>query len=260
MASLDSIHSRLPVTRIGTVVAVAWMAMASVQAGTILGGIEDLSFSNASSDKDYNDLMFELTGSIGMVAPGGVYSNLTPGVASGHGNPYWDGQSQDGPNQNVGNCVLGSVACGLPHYGDTRYLSAAGGGSLLDIVFQAQGPITATLLGEFAGMANLNTLGWYDPEHAGILHQIFSGPMAAGTVITFNPSSRFVLYSNSGSGQFYSSQAAANQGEAGSAQHFALFQSAFDDPVSHLPEPGTMTLSATALLAGLLYARRRRSV
>src|SRR2546426_707353 len=88
-----------------------------------------------------------------------------------------------------------------------------------DMIFQMTGSLS------LAGLAGTNVLGWYDPDHPEDRHVIFSGAASAGAVVAFTPSSRFVLYLETGAGQTFASRASGNMGESGTAQHFAFFES-----------------------------------
>lgn len=203
---------------------------------------------------DFNDMIFAMSGNITISAPGGVFNNLLPYLVTEGGPIYWDRPSLDGSHMNVGYCLLATQSCNAPGapFSNYQYLAASSGGQLFNIAFQSSGPITLSLLAEIAASASRQTLGWYDPNQPGILHQLFSGADTVGATVTFNPSGTFALYSTNGNGQFYSSISAQNVNEVGTQQHFAFFQ-----PAPGVPEPGTLGLGGLGLIAVGLARRYR---
>jgi hypothetical protein len=200
-------------------------------------------------------MMFRLTGNLAIMAPGGVFNNFTAAVVTESGTPYWAQRSLDGQRMNVGYCLTATGNCaalGAPYNG-FQYLAAAGGGQLFNITFAAQGPVTITLLGEIAGLASRNTLGWYHTSQPGVLYQLFPGSATTGAIATFTPSGTFALYSTNGMGQFYSSISAFNIHDSGTHQHFAFFHHSAEV----IPEPATLLLSGVGLSVAGLYGRRK---
>lgn len=219
---------------------------------TILAGLEDTPGSSGHErNGDYNDMIFELTGNFGIVAPGSVFNNLSAGMVNENGTVFWDRPSGDGPDMNIGYMLLADSS-----FPNLQYLATPGGGSANNVIFDATGPVTLTLLGGITVNVQKNTLGWYNPADAGVLNQLIGWPDAVGESVTFNPDGDFALYSSDGRGQIYSSIAAANIGESGTQQHFAFFQPAAIVP--QVPEPSTQALTGIGVgLLGLGLLPRR---
>jgi hypothetical protein len=244
--------------------AVLFLAAGPVRATTILGGLEDTPGSSGyEKDGDFNDMIFQVTGHIAINAPGAVFNNLIPGVVNENGTIFWDQHSLDGPDENVGYCLLGTGNCavaGAP-FQPFFYVASPTGGAVNNITFSSTGTLTIQMLGEFAALAGSNTLGWYDPAHPGTLHQIFSGPDTTGATVTFTPTSTFAFYSTNGEGQLYASMSGSNLEESEGQEHFAFFTTSTKLAV---PEPTTGVLATFGLvLVGLgslrakLAAKRR---
>jgi hypothetical protein len=220
---------------------------------TIYGGLEDTPGSTGyEKNGDFNDLIFEITGDVSIVAPGGIYNDLTASVVNESGTIFWDNPSLDAPNSNVGYMLLGD-----PLLGDIQYLAMPNGGSVNSVTFDATGTVTVTLLGGIAW--NADTLGWYDPADAGpnvVIHQLIGSPDTAGESFSFNLNGDFALYSQDGQGQVYSSISSDNVNESGLQQHFAFFT----DPQGTVPEASTGALTAIGVgLLGLGALRRKKT-
>ena len=227
-------------------------------AAEIIGGLEDMPGSSGlEASGDFNDMIFELNGNVTMDAPGGVLNNLMPGVVNESGTVFWDNLSGDGPDMNVGFCLLGESTCpltGAP-LGGVEYLATPSGGSVNNVTFDATGTVTLDLL---AGITKntADTLGWYLLSDPTMLHLLIPAPDSAGETVSFAPGGAFALYSTDGTGQIYSSISASNVNESPDQQHFALFT----DPPSTVPEPSTgvlMWLGIALLGFGSLRRRRR---
>jgi hypothetical protein len=243
------------------VLAAAPMAMAS----EIIGELEDgQGSSGVEKNGDFNDMVFEVTGNVSMNAPGGLFSNLTPGMVNESETMFWDNKSGDGPQMNIGYCLLDEAKCsegGAP-VGSLEYLSTASGGSVNAVTFDATGVVTLELLGGITG--NVNTLGYYDLADPGVLHPLLVVPANAagdkGETVSFTPDGAFALYSSDGWGQVYSSVSASNVDESADQQHFAFFiPSDAGDPPSSVPEPSTAALMGLGVgLLGLGTIRRKK--
>jgi hypothetical protein len=219
-------------------------------AATILGGLEDWGRAGGlEHNGDFNDLVFQITGNVTLNAPGGTFSNLTPGVVNENGTVFWDNLSGDGSDKNVGYYMLGLG-------GNLQYLATASGGSINNVTFSEQGPLTITLVGGITANTALNTLGWYDPANPGLLHQPFAGGRQGASAI-FNPSSMFALYSGNGWGQTFTSITADNIAESATQQHFAFFTSDVS-PQSVVPEPSDGVMVAIGVGLITLGSLRRR--
>jgi hypothetical protein len=226
-------------------------------AGSILlGGIEDYAGGSVTEGHgDFNDLMFQMAGNLSVIAQSAGFSALTANMVNESGTIFWDQHSGDGADYNFGYCAKGLGNCtvpGLPS-GPLNYLAGPGGAAPLSEFFQASGAVTVNLLAEITSNRDRNTLGWYDPAHPNVLHQIFTGPDSAGASVTFTPSEIFALYSSNGLGQFYSSVAADNQQESGTQQHFAFLETAQVET----PEPGTGALAGIVLMIAGVYTKLR---
>ena len=101
-------------------------------AGPILGALEDGPGSSGfERNGDFNDIIFELTGDVSVNAPGGVWSSLTPQVVNENGTVFWDNKSEDGPDMNIGYCLLGEAVCSPsgPLSGNYEYLATPRAGA-----------------------------------------------------------------------------------------------------------------------------------
>jgi PEP-CTERM motif-containing protein len=221
------------------------------RAATIIGGLEDWwGSSGLEKNGDFNDVIFELTGNVTIDAPGGVFNNLTSGMVNQNGTVFWDNPSSDGPNMNIGYLLLDDAS-----FPDLQYLAMPGGGSTNDVTFDATGTVTLTVLGGFTGNLG-NTLGWYDLDDPGVLHQLFAVPPdSSRETVSFAPDGAFALYSTDGWGQVYSSVSASNVDASPNQQHFAFFV----DPPNTVPEPSTGVLMGMGVaLLGFGALRRKK--
>jgi hypothetical protein len=220
----------------------------------VLGGIEDHPGTTAfEGGGDFNDLIFSMLGNISVLAPSAQQLAFNSSVVNQAGTTFWDNNSLDGNDKNFGYCALQGGTCnGVDSTGVAlNYVANAGGGAPVSELFQATGVITATLLVKVTSIANLDTLGWYDPSNPGVFHQIFAGSDSNGSVVTFTPSAIFALYSTNGVGDLYSSVTSGNVNDSSTQQHFALLDGV-------VPEPGTGGL-AGAVLAAVWLGRVLRS-
>ncbi len=232
--------------------AAALLAGASLSRATVIvGAMEDTPGSSGyEKNGDFNDMMFELSGNITVSAPGGVFNNLTPSVVNQNGTVFWDNDSLDGPDMNVGFLLDDNSA-----FPNLEYLALPNGGSVNSVTFDATGPVTFTFLEGIA--ADTDTVGWYSLSSPGTLHQLAVRTEPDGTTVTFDPDGAFAIYGTNGLGQVYNSIAADNIGESGTQQHFAFFEEA--QPPS-VPEPSSGALASigTVLLGLGVVSRRRR--
>lgn len=223
---------------------------------------------------DYNDLMVSLSAAgLNLVSTdGGVWGAFSSAIVNEsqtypttNANPFWDNQSLDGSDKNIGfclttnNCGLGGSA-GSPVDSVTQFLSGAGGQGSADNAFYFSfggGQVTTVDLNAIAStLTPQESLGWYniaDPSctvgsDCGVIVPLG----AAGTPgnYDFTPgAANFGLwfYAN---GTYYFTQ---NNLDGASASRFAVFQNA------SVPEPGTMALFGLgALLLGLVPRLRKR--
>jgi hypothetical protein len=244
--------------QIHTFIAVLLAAAPVGMAATIVGALEDGQGSSGyERNGDFNDVIFEIAGNVSIGAPGGVFNNLSPAVVDQTGTAFWDNLSGDGPDMNIGYCLLGEAKCTPVGAitGDFEYLATPSGGSVNDVTFDATGTVTLTVLGGIT--SNLgNTLGWYDLASPSALHQLAAVPPdSSGETVSFTPDGVFALYSTDGWGQVYSSVSASNIEESPTQQHFAFFE----PQCSSVPEPSTATLAGLgAALLGLGSLRRTK--
>jgi PEP-CTERM motif len=252
----------------GGLLAVMLAATPGALASEFIGGVEDTPGSSGiEKNGDFNDMIFELTGNVTMNAPGGVFSNLTSGVVNESETVFWDNHSGDGPDMNVGYCLLNEATCslrGAPD-GSLEYLAAQNGGSVNNVTFDATGTLTLELLGGITGDKE-DTLGWYDLADPSVEHLLIASPDSAGFTVSFTPDGAFALYSSDGYGQVYSSLSSSNVGEGGDQEHFAFFIPGFipgdpsgNDPPSSVPEPSTAVLTGLgAVLLGFGAFRKKQ--
>ncbi len=201
-------------------------------------GVEDHPTSGQNvGDKDYNDLLFTLSGTGLKLNSAGTLSN--PMTPNNSGSPFWDNLSGDGAAMNFGNCLYTAAnnACtgGAPIDPSAKYLSS--GGNFVGFDFSgASGSVTLTI--DDAFHSDNDTLFWCtDPIHC---HAITNGG-------TFTPGSGtfyFALLDTTGTTHSYTSE----------NSNFAVAL----DTIQATPEPWSLALTGSGLL-GLSLLRRRRT-
>lgn len=161
-----------------------------------------------------------------------------------NGAPFWDNNSTDGPDFNIGFCLTDSGRCesalidtppgAVPFWGMLYSLRTdAGGAADPNFLFDRQPfpnppPLTATLEGKFAGGAD--SFGYFLVDSTGDIVPgsyvtLFSSTDAPGTTITFSPHGRrygFWLY-NPDFTSLYVSLSSQNPCDTLGNQHFAAF-------------------------------------
>ena len=229
----------------------AMLLAAPAWSATIYGGFED----TVNGDYDYNDLVFSLSGSGLSINLNGasLFAKPTLNGATGtqglNGTPFWNNESSDGANDNVGFCIYGGGACnggtGLDPSAD--YIASSNTsktGSANDITFTDNGGVSANVT--LTITSNTDTLGWYNTSTPGTIN-LLGG---VGTY-TFNPGGSFGLVGEvNGSTTFYSNTAAGGTQDPNSGvSHFAFFE-------TPTPEPSTFLLLGAGFVA--LGSLRRR--
>lgn len=226
----------------------AAMLLASpIFASTYYVGFEDLSATKGStSDFDYNDLVFSLSGAnlTLKTTDGKWYSNPT---INQNGDPFWDKVSWDGDKKNIGYCIYGGGNCGTALAPGSQFLADKTGTNKTadDVYFSNSGSVAATVYLSITSAKD--TLYWYKTS-GGPLNQINTTP---GTY-AFNPMGDFGLAAyNANTKMLYYSQLSRCD-DPNDPAHFAFFQPT--------PEPGTMGAMAGGLiLLGSIYRRRKAS-
>jgi len=216
-----------------------------VSAGTIWIGIEDQKL--PGGDKDYNDMVFRLTGNNLSATGSGSWKQMV--VPDMNGTPFWDNGSTDGSGgYNVGYFMTGTGVFGSnlnsPKFAvaDLQYW---GVGSSADNSFMlfSTGSDSATMLLEVAAWAGQNQLYWFNQATPSTLNLLFAGSATAGAMANFAPNGNFGLLLNSPGGIYRTTSDGAQ---------FAMFQQ------TPIPEPASFALFWLGL-SGLALVHRRRS-
>jgi hypothetical protein len=155
-----------------------------------------------------------LQGSI--VTPNGPWQTVTtPVTVTGEvitsptttdpGDAYWNNATDDGAScANVGCFVTGSSFFAgdpnSPSLDDPVYLGENNGSAVADFYWSGA-PVTAQLLGEVAGLAGRNWLGWYEQgatltsaNRGTAWDVVFTGDSTVGAVVNFTPTQNFGLW------------------------------------------------------------------
>ena len=241
-----------------TLAAVLCVAAPNSTAGLIVGAVEDTQGSSGTEKNgDFNDIIFQLAGTVNIDAPGADFTNLTSAWVNQNGTVFWDNVSGDGPNMNIGYCLLGVATCGPSSLaGQYQYIAMPGGSAEDYVYFDAVNSVTLTVTGGITGNKG-NVLGWYNLEDPNTLYPLFAVPSGtSGETASFTPNGPFALFSSDGWGQVYTSVSPSNQKESPDQQHFAFF---VDPPSStSVPESSSATMLGMGLgMLGLgIFLRR----
>lgn len=220
-------------------------------------------------------------------AAGNDWQDIAGFVPNHSGVPYLDHGTWDGsPPGNIWTVLNDRV--GIPN-SRLQFWGTAGGGPDGNLAFGLGGQsLNVTLHFEFAGNKNVNEFGWFAPDLGGDgfqssdLHPLFAGSAASGASVYTQVPDVFGLYlRNTNNGDVFLSLAGLSPIDQ-FAQHFSVFRDAsapttlwlgvedlrlrpgdqdFNDMVVSLtpvPEPGTLLLVGSGLLAGAGLARGRR--
>jgi hypothetical protein len=138
--------------------------------------------------------------------------------------PYWDQDSQDGANKNIGNLLDDGTLTGSSQsfdwWGDTGNQDA---NFDENFAFAKNSTSSNALLKiEIAGNAAINAVGWYDTTAPGTLHQLWAGSATSGATAFFTPSASYGFYITGNDGTFYT-QSSLNPASDQDNQHFAVF-------------------------------------
>jgi len=175
-------------------------------------------------------------------------SQLTGG-AQNLGFPYWNNLSGDGPNANIGWCLIGGGSCdagGIP-LGAVPYYGTATGGSVSNLYFTSSGEsvtfgLKLTLTNANGGANGLDVFGYYLTNSTGtaILSRtpLFTASSTIGSqvVLPFPANQNYGFYIENIAGlgtpdetdYFFYTNSSANSANgsmpADTLQHFAIFQ------------------------------------
>jgi len=221
-------------------------------------GVEDRGIGGAisgTSDYDYNDLIFSLTGTSTVTLEGDGGSGLFPPVptVTPTNTPpaFWNNPSYDSnPSNNLfnfGQCLyMNGNGCGGTALQPTAaYLAETAGQTSSNFYFAGGGTITLDLLANITNDTTDVTSLMYCVEGTTTCSPI---TFTAG-VATFTPGGNFDLVLNN-NGNFYDSNTAVAGVTDPGFDHFAV--------ALGTPEPGTLAVVGT-FLVGLGVLRRRRN-
>lgn len=247
----------MKLSRVATFCALSLLLTAeTMTAGTIyyLGAEDTAGNVNIEQTGDFNDMILKIVADdLTAHSTNGVWN---PMVLPNEGStPFWDQQSMDGPQRNIGYCLLNLANClelGSP-VPNLSYYSTASEGSVNNFTFTGSGDISVTLMIQLTSHAIFNSFGYYYTNAPDTLIELVAGSGGLGTHQNFTlpGGSSIGFYLNTGTNVFRT-DAGLNVGDSTSQNHFALFS----DPPG-IPEPSTfaMLLGGFATLA---VARKRK--
>ncbi|MDQ2711868.1 MAG: PEP-CTERM sorting domain-containing protein [Acidobacteriota bacterium] len=223
-------------------------------ASTYFGGVEDWT----NLDYDYNDVVFSVSGD-GLSLRSGTGSWFTQPVLGTSGSPFWNNNSLDGPNYNIGYCIYGGGNCngGAALDSGAKFLAdnATGKTALTnDVTFRSNGSVALNVL--LQNTAATDSLGWYSVSDPTAVTWLNAGN--TGT-FKFTPNGDFGLVAqsrgaNPGEGYTYYSQ--TGYGSQDTVSHFAFFG---DTANVETPEPSAIGLLSLGLAMGAAVLRARKN-
>ena len=106
---------------------------------TIWGGFED---TTPGGDHDYNDLVFSISGANLSLntATGQLFAESTVTLGTS-GTPFWNHQSSDGPNDNIGFCIYQGCGGHAAQDPGADFLATSAGGNVSDVTFSVGGDV-----------------------------------------------------------------------------------------------------------------------
>jgi hypothetical protein len=240
---------------------------------TYVGGVEN-SLPNTSEENigDYNDVIFSFTGSgLTLDTPDGQWNAFSAGIVNQNGNgspagnPFFDNESLDGTDKNIGFCLTTSNCTAATQTAGAslnEYLSDTGNTSIPapDFYFTGSGTVTFSLLAAIAG-ANTSTesVGIYNTtgSHT-VTWVILDDVLQNGGVVSVPGSGTFgLIFSVGTAGTIFYSQNSLygfvnGNPDIPADNRYAIFSE------SSVPEPATMALFGLGALALGLVGRLRR--
>jgi hypothetical protein len=165
-------------------------------------------------------------------------SVLGPSDSPTYGGPYWNNQSGDGNNGNIGWCLTGSPACPIANPPGALSYFGNGTSAVANMFFgNLSGSVQVSLLGNFTsqrgGADGINYFGWYaiQPDGTlGTMTRLWSSADAVNTSALFSPGSNYGFFIENVKGL----------GTPFEADYFWFMNSAFDstggtavDPANH---------------------------
>ncbi len=210
-------------------------------------GVEDAPVTGlGAGDKDYNDLVFTLSGTGLVLNSNGTLSN--PVAPNDNGSPFWNNLSVDGANKNFGNCLYTAAKnlCtgGAPIDPSAKYLS--NGGSFAGFYFSgASGSVTLTI--DASLHTDNDTLYWC--TSAVNCHVITNGG-------SFTPGTG-TFYFELMDGFYYTFTSETSNFAAALSPTQPLNPIQPLNPTQPTPEPLSLALTGSGLL-GLFFVRRRQ--
>jgi hypothetical protein len=155
-----------------------------------------------------------------------------------YGGPYWNNQSGDGDNGNIGWCLTGSPACPIANAPGAASYFGDGTSAVSNMFFgNSIGSVQVSLLGNFTsqtgGPDGINYFGWYAIQSDGTLGSMATLWSSAAPVDTF------AVFSPNGNYGFFLENV-KGLGTPFEADYFWFMNSAFDstggtavDPANH---------------------------